>query len=34
MKWLKCWLVFHLKEEGMSESPLEILEKVLGPRLI
>ena len=31
---LECRLVFHLTKEGMSESALETLEKVLGPHLI
>ena len=34
MQWLDCRLVFHLTNEGMSESPVEILEKALGSRLI
>ena len=34
LQWLECRLVFHLKHEGMSESPEETLEKALGPRLI
>ena len=34
LTWLKCMLVFHLKEEGVSESPVVMLEKALGPRLI
>ena len=34
LQWLKFRLVFHLKDEGMSDSPVETLEKALGPRLI
>ena len=29
LQWLKFRLVFHLKDEGMSESPVETLEKAL-----
>ena len=29
LKWLKCMLVFHLKEEGVSESPVVMLEKAI-----
>ena len=34
LKWIKCRLVFHLTDEGMTESPVQTLEKALGPRLI
>ena len=34
LQWLKFRLVFHLKDEGMSESPVETLEKAAGLRLI
>ena len=34
LQWLEWRLVFHLINEGMSESPVETLEKALGPRLI
>ena len=33
MQWLKFRLVFHLKDEGMSVSPLETLEKAVVFRL-
>ena len=29
MQWLKCRLIFHLTNEGMSESPVETLEKAI-----
>ena len=32
--WLKFRLVFHLTEEGMSETPVETLEKAIVLRLI
>ena len=31
---LECRLVFHLTKEGMTETPVETLEKVLGPHFI
>ena len=31
---LECRLIFHLTKEGMSESPVETLEKVLVPHFI
>ena len=34
LQWLKFRLVFHLKDEGMSESPVETLEKAIVLRLI
>ena len=34
LKWLKFRLVFHLKIEGMSESPVEPLDKAVVFRLI
>ena len=34
LEWLKFRLVFHVQEEGMSESCVEILEETLNPRLI
>ena len=34
LQWLKFRLVFHLKDEGMSESPVETLEKAIGVPLI
>ena len=34
LQWLKFRLVFHLKDEGMSESPVETLEKAVVFRLI
>ena len=34
VKWLKFRLVFHLKDEGMSEYPVETLEKAVVLRLI
>ena len=34
LQWLKFRLVFHLTNEGMSESLQETLEKALGFRLI
>ena len=30
MQWLKIRLVFHATNEGMSESPVETLEKAVG----
>ena len=32
-QWLKFRFVFHLTNEGMSESPVETLEKAVGLRL-
>ena len=34
MQGLECRLVFHLTKEGMTETPVETLEKVLGPHFI
>ena len=34
LQWLQFRLVFHLKDEGMSESPVETLEKAVGVGLI
>ena len=34
LQWLKFMLVFHVTNEGMSESPVETLEKAVGLRLI
>ena len=34
LQWLKFRLVFHLTNEGMSESPVETLQKAIGVRLI
>ena len=34
LQWLKFRLVFHVQDEGMSESPVETLEKAVGLRLI
>ena len=34
LQWLKFSLMFHFKDEGMSESPVETLEKAVGLRLI
>ena len=34
LQWLKFRLVFHLKDEGMSESPVETLETAIVVRLI
>ena len=34
LQWLKFRLVFHLTDEGMSESPVETLEKAIVLRLI
>ena len=34
LQWLKFSLVFHLKDEGMSEYPVETLEKAVVLRLI
>ena len=34
LQWLTFRLVFHLTNEGMSESPVETLEKAVGLRLI
>ena len=34
LQWLKFRLVFHLKDEGMSEFPVETLEKAIVLRLI
>ena len=34
VKWLKFRLVFHLKDEGMSEYPVETLEKAVVLHLI
>ena len=33
LQWLKFRLVFHLKDEGMSEFPVETLEKAVVLRL-
>ena len=29
LQWLKCRLMFHLKDEGLTESPVETLEKAI-----
>ena len=34
LQWLKLRLVFHFSNEGMSESPVETVEKAVGVRLI
>ena len=34
LKWLECRIVFHLKNEGMSEFPVDTLEKAIVLRLI
>ena len=34
LQWLKFRVVFNLKDEGMSESPVETLEKAVVLRLI
>ena len=34
LQWLKFRLVFHLTNEGMSESPVETLEKAVRVRFI
>ena len=34
LQWLKLGLCFMSQDEGMSESPVETLEKVVGLRLI
>ena len=34
LQWLKFRLLFHLTREGMSESPVESLEKAIVLRLI
>ena len=34
LQWLKFRLVFHLKDEGMYESPVETLEKAVVQHLI
>ena len=34
LQWLKFRFMFHLKDEGMSESIVETLEKAVGLRLI
>ena len=34
LKWLECRLVFHLQDEGTSESSVETIEKTLVPRVI
>ena len=34
LQWLECTLAFIPREEWVSESPVETIEKALGPRLI
>ena len=34
LQWLECRRIFHLKNAGMSECPVETLEKALVPSLV